>query len=155
MLTQLRNRAFYVEELNRLSRQGPWPLSLIAIDLNGLKRINDELGHAAGDALLRRMGEVLTKAVDAPACAARIGGDEFMVLLPGMTKHNALMVQERIQSLVEINNQFYPGQALNLAMGMSCCDAGSEVEAAVHQADQQMYAAKMRYYEKSTNNRRQ
>ena len=155
VLTQLRNRAFYVEELNRLSRQGPWPLSLIAIDLNGLKRINDELGHAAGDALLRRMGEVLTKAVDAPACAARIGGDEFMVLLPGMTKHNALMVQERIQSLVEINNQFYPGQALNLAMGMSCCDAGSEVEAAVHQADQQMYAAKMRYYEKSTNNRRQ
>ena len=146
VLTQLRNRAFYVEELNRLTRKGAWPLSLIAIDLNGLKRINDEYGHATGDALLRRMGEVLAKAVDAPACAARVGGDEFMVLLPGMDERSALQVQERIHSLVELNNQFYPGQALSLAMGVACCDSGSQVEAATHRADQQMYAAKMRHY---------
>ena len=155
VLTQLRNRAFYVEELNRLTRKGPWPLSLIAIDLNGLKRANDEHGHSAGDALLRRMGEVLSKAVDLPACAARIGGDEFMVLLPGMKMHSALLVQQRICSLVELNNQFYPGQALSLAMGLACCESGSEVEAAVHQADQQMYAAKVRYYHEKGIDRRQ
>ena len=56
VLTQLRNRTFYVEELNRITRKGPWPLSVITIDLNGLKAINDEHGHAAGDALLRRVG---------------------------------------------------------------------------------------------------
>ena len=67
VLTQLRNRAFYTEELNRLSRKGPWPLSMLAIDMNGLKVVNDEHGHTAGDAMLRRMGEVLSKAVDAPA----------------------------------------------------------------------------------------
>ena len=155
VLTQLRNRAFYVEELNRITRKGPWPLSLIAIDLNGLKRVNDEHGHGAGDSLLRRMGEVLAKAVDAPACAARIGGDEFIVLLPGMKMHSALLVQERIHSLVELNNQFYPGQALSLAIGIACCESGSEVEAAVHQADQQMYAAKMRHYQETGINRRQ
>ena len=83
VLTQLRNRAFYAEELNRITRKGPWPLSIIAIDLNGLKVVNDEQGHAAGDSMLRRVGEVLAKAVDLPACAARIGGDEFTVLLPG------------------------------------------------------------------------
>ena len=65
--------------------QGPWPFAVITIDLNGLKAINDEQGHAAGDAMLRRAGEVLAKAVDAPACAARVGGDEFAVLLPGQT----------------------------------------------------------------------
>ena len=65
VLTRLRNRTFYAEELNRLSRRGPWPLTVIAIDLNGLKRVNDEQGHAAGDALLRRVGEVLAKAADA------------------------------------------------------------------------------------------
>lgn len=82
VLTQLRNRTFYVEELNRITRKGPWPLSVITIDLNGLKAINDDHGHAAGDALLRRVGEVLAKAVDASACAARVGGDEFTVSLP-------------------------------------------------------------------------
>ncbi len=46
-LTRLRNRAFYVEELNRVSRKGPWPLSTLAIDFNGLKRVNDADGHAA------------------------------------------------------------------------------------------------------------
>lgn len=54
VLTQLRNRAFYAEELNRLTRKGPWPFAVIAIDLNGLKAINDEQGHAAGDAMLGR-----------------------------------------------------------------------------------------------------
>ncbi len=61
-LTQLRNRAFFVEELNRISRKGPWPLSVLAMDLNGLKHVNDHHGHAAGDAMLRRTGEVLAKA---------------------------------------------------------------------------------------------
>lgn len=64
VLTQLRNRAFYMEELNRLVRKGPWPVAVVVVDLNGLKVINDEYGHAAGDAMLRRVGEVLIKAVD-------------------------------------------------------------------------------------------
>ena len=84
-LTRLRNRAFYVEELNRISRKGPWPLSIVAMDLNGLKAVNDAQGHAAGDALLRRAGEVLAKAAgdQQPLCMARIGGDEFVALMPG------------------------------------------------------------------------
>jgi diguanylate cyclase (GGDEF)-like protein len=147
VLTQLRNRAFYAEELNRITRKGPWPLSIIAIDLNGLKAVNDEQGHAAGDSLLRRMGEVLAKAVDAPACAARIGGDEFTVLLPGVDERGALALQERILSMLDLNNQFYPGQPISLAMGVACCRSGDAVEAAIHRADQAMYAEKIRYYQ--------
>ena len=155
VLTQLRNRAFYAEELNRITRKGPWPLSVIAIDLNGLKALNDEQGHAAGDALLRRVGEVLAKAVDAPACAARIGGDEFSVLLPGVDERGALALQERILSMLDLNNQFYPGQPISLAMGMACCSSGDAVEAAIHRADQAMYAEKIRYYQDKGIDRRQ
>lgn len=154
VLTQLRNRAFYAEELNRLTRKGPWPLSVIVIDLNGLKAINDEQGHAAGDAILRRVGEVLSKAIEAPACAARIGGDEFSVLLPATDERAARALQERILSILELSNQFYPGQPLSLAMGMACCHSGEQVEAAIHRADQAMYAEKIRYYQESGANRR-
>lgn len=155
VLTQLRNRAFYVEELNRIMRKGPWPTSVIAIDLNGLKGINDEYGHAAGDALLRRAGEVLAKAIDKPACAARIGGDEFVVLLPGLDERAAMSVQEQIASLTELNNQFYPGQALSLALGIAVCHSGDQLEAAVHRADQAMYAMKAQYYREKKGERRQ
>ncbi|MDF1483880.1 GGDEF domain-containing protein [Ramlibacter sp. H39-3-26] len=146
VLTQLRNRAFYVEELNRLSRKGPWPLGVLAIDLDGLKRVNDEAGHAAGDAMLRRMGEVLGKAVDAPGCAARIGGDEFIVLMPATDERGALAMRERIESLMDLNNQFYPGQTLSASMGHAVCASGDQVEAAINLADQRMYAEKTRYY---------
>ncbi len=155
VLTQLRNRAFYAEELNRLTRKGPWPLSVIAIDLNGLKFVNDEQGHAAGDSMLRRVGEVLAKAVDPPACAARIGGDEFTVLLPGMDERSALALQERILSMLELNNQFYPGQPISLAMGVASCRSSDMVEAAIHRADQAMYAEKIRYYQDRGVDRRQ
>ena len=154
VLTQLRNRAFYVEELNRITRKGPWPTSVIAIDLNGLKRINDEHGHAAGDALLRRAGEVLAKAIDQPACVARIGGDEFMVLLPGLDERAAMSVQEHVVSLIELNNQFYPGQALSLAFGIASCHSGDQLEAAVHNADQAMYAMKAQFYRERKGERR-
>jgi diguanylate cyclase (GGDEF)-like protein/PAS domain S-box-containing protein len=154
VLTQLRNRAFYAEELNRLTRKGPWPFAVIAIDLNGLKAINDEQGHAAGDAMLRRAGEVLAKAVDAPACAARVGGDEFAVLLPGVDERGALAVRERILSLVEMNNQFYSGQPLGFAMGIACCQSGEGVEAALLKADQAMYEEKRRYYQQMGTERR-
>ena len=146
VLTQLRNRAFYMEELARLSRKGPWPVGMIALDLNGLKEVNDERGHAAGDAMLRRIGEVLSKAVDAPACAARIGGDEFMILLPSTDERGVQIMQERILSLLDLNNQFYPGDAVSISMGTALCNVGDSMEVAAHQADQAMYAAKACYY---------
>lgn len=154
VLTRLRNRAFYADELNRLARRGPWPVSVLIVDLNGLKLVNDEEGHAAGDAMLRRAGEVLGKAVDAPACAARIGGDEFALLLPASDARAAIAVQERIQSLLEMNNQFYPGQPLTLSMGAATCQDGESLDAAVSRADQAMYAAKARYYQNLETNRR-
>ena len=146
VLTGLRNRAFYVEELNRLSRKGPWPVGVLAIDVNGLKVLNDEQGHAAGDAMLRRAGEVLGKAVDKPMCAARIGGDEFVILMPGADERAVQAMIDRLTSLQELNSQFYPGQALSLAIGSAVAHAGEPLDVAMHQADQAMYTQKARHY---------
>lgn len=154
-LTKLRNRAFYVDELNRISRKGPWPLTVMAMDLNGLKRINDEHGHAAGDAVLRRAGEVLTSATAGyPYCVARIGGDEFIALLPGCDERVAAGLQERIQSMIELNNQFYPGQGLSMAIGSASCASAMQVEEALHAADQAMFINKTRFYEDAKLERR-
>lgn len=154
VLTQLRNRAFYVDELNRITRKGPWPLGVVTLDVNGLKQVNDEFGHAAGDTLLRRLGEVLAKAVDAGCCAARVGGDEFTILMPGCDEHSANALADRIASLVELNNQFYVGTPLNVSVGVASCSAGDQVEAALNLADRAMYAEKFRYYERQKTDRR-
>ena len=81
-LTKLRNRAFYDDEISRLNRGGPFPVGVLTVDLNELKQANDEFGHSAGDALLRRAGEALKKAIGHILQAARVGGDEFVCLLP-------------------------------------------------------------------------
>ena len=146
-LTRLRNRVFYVEELNRVSRKGPWPLSILAMDLNGLKKVNDSEGHAAGDAILRRVGEVLTNATAGHSyCVARVGGDEFVALMPGCDERLARGLKERIESMLELNNQFYSGQRLSMAIGIASCQAAGELEHAAHRADQAMFVAKEQYY---------
>ncbi|MFP6562543.1 diguanylate cyclase [Paraburkholderia sp. B3] len=144
VLTKLKNRSFYVDELNRLQRKGPFPVSAIVLDMDNLKLVNDQLGHAAGDALLRRAGEVLAKAIQKPYQAARIGGDEFAVLMPGADERDAEIVAESIGKLVELNNQFYGGPALSFSLGCSTCDEGESIEAMLRVADAAMYDAKRR-----------
>ena len=154
VLTGLRNRTFFVDEVNRLERKQTWPVGVIVIDLNGLKTINDDLGHAAGDALLRRAGEVLDKAVDKPQVAARVGGDEFILLLPDTDAKEAVRMRERVQKLIDLNNQFYQSPRLSFSMGVATCLPGERLEAAISRADQQMYAEKRAHYQQETENRR-
>jgi len=147
VLTQLKNRSFFVDELGRLARKRAPLVALIALDLNNLKRTNDEAGHSAGDDLLRRFGEVLNKVVDRPGEAARIGGDEFMVVLPGQDEAGAQVVLDDIRSLVELNNQYYGGTPLSVSAGLAVCRNPAELEQAMLAADRAMYADKMAYYQ--------
>ena len=154
VLTKIYNRSFYVDELNRLERKGPAPITIIVADLNGLKTANDQLGHAAGDGLLRRAGEVLTKIVERPACAARIGGDEFAILLPSMDERDAIALMEGIEKLAELNNQFYSGLTLSFSMGAATRLPGERLEDVVKRADLKMYEAKRAYYSNAQPDRR-
>jgi diguanylate cyclase (GGDEF)-like protein len=154
VLTKLYNRSFYVEELNRLERKGPRPVTVIVADLNGLKAANDQLGHAAGDALLRRAGEVLGELFARPHIAARIGGDEFAVLLPATDEREGAVMVDNLQRLVEINNQFYPGKPLSLSVGAATARPGERLEEAVKRADLLMFEAKRAYYSSEAYDRR-
>ncbi|SHI21536.1 sensor domain-containing diguanylate cyclase [Pollutimonas bauzanensis] len=155
VLTTLKNRTFYVEEVKRLSRKGPLPITVIAIDLNGLKDTNDNLGHSVGDALLRRTGEVLSKAIEKSSQAARIGGDEFMVLLPGIEEQEGNGILNSIRQLVELNNQFYTGPALSLSMGIATCRESHRLPDALREADMAMYEDKRQHYSGNGEDRRQ
>lgn len=149
-LTKLYNRSFYVEELNRLERKGPLPVTVIVADLNGLKAANDQLGHAAGDALLRRAGEVIKELVDKPCTAARIGGDEFAILMPGVDQQDGEAMMENIRQLVDINNQFYTAVTLSLSMGVATSRPGERLEAVVKRADLLMFESKRAHYADET-----
>ena len=156
VLTGLRNRAFFTEELNRLERKGPWPVTVVMADLNGLKAANDEGGHAAGDALLRRVGEILGKLVEKEerASASRIGGDEFAVLLPGGDGRRGEQMVEQLLELLALNNQFHGGTPMTLSIGSATGFEGERLEAVSHRADQQMYRAKRAYYADRRHDRR-
>ena len=148
VLTKLYNRSFYVDEINRLERKGARARSTVIIaDLNGLKAVNDQLGHAAGDELLRRAGEVLNKVVEKPACAARIGGDEFADPAAGDGRSGSARPRSRrLGKLLELNNQFYAGMPLSFAMGLATRQNGEGLEETVKRADALMYEAKRRHY---------
>lgn len=153
-LTKLCNRSFFADELNRLERKGPWPVTIIMADLNGLKAANDELGHAAGDSLLRRAGEVLNSIVDLPARAARIGGDEFAVILPGTERAEGEAMMKVIGDLIVINNEFYTDLPLSLSMGIATSEKGERLEAVVKRADLAMLEAKREHYAQAEFDRR-
>lgn len=145
VLTKLHNRAFYMDELKRLERKPLRPVSAILMDLNGLKQANDELGHDAGDELLRRFGEVLNGVVSRPNQAARIGGDEFAVLMPGADRRAAETMVGTIIELLHINNQFYSNRPLSVAIGIATTREGETVEDVIKRADFAMYEDKRAY----------
>ena len=87
-------------------------------------------------------------------CVARIGGDEFIALMPGSDERFAVGLQDRIQSMIELNNQFYPGQRLSMAMGIATATSAIQVEAALFEADQAMFRNKTQFYKESKLERR-
>lgn len=155
VLSQLFNRTFYTDELVRLQRRRVFPFTAMMIDINGLKTVNDELGHAAGDALLRRAGEVLSKAVEKPVSAARIGGDEFAVLMPSLDAAAGARIRAEIDRLLELNNQFYAPVVLELSFGLASAEPGELLETVLRRADQSLLEAKRQFYAKPERSRRQ
>ncbi len=146
VLTKLYNRSFYVDEMERLERGGPLPVTIVIADLNGLKAANDRLGHAAGDQLLRRAGEILTAAARTPARAARIGGDEFAIILPGTDERAGVALMDDVRRLADLNNQFYGGLTLSFALGAATSGEGERLQEVARRADERMYEDKRRFH---------
>jgi len=140
-LTTLFNRAYFEETLSRLEKEGPYPISVIMADVDDLKVVNDSLGHAAGDEILKRTANILKKSFREDDCVARIGGDEFAVLLPKTDEAAAKEALERICYHLQQDNLNYE-VSLNLSLGAATVDFGVSLTEALKMADKMMYADK-------------
>lgn len=99
-LTGLYNRRFYEEELHRMNFLRNLPFTLVLADINGLKLTNDAFGHFAGDNLLKKFASILERELRAEDAAARIGGDEFALLLPKTDSMGARKLIDRINESI-------------------------------------------------------
>ena len=146
VMTGLYNRAYFDEILHHLEVERRDPVSVIIIDLNNLKTTNDRYGHQAGDQLIRRTGEVLKASLDNGYIAARIGGDEFTLILPNTNEQTAHIMMERLESLIVMNNKFYREPELSLSLGSATSEPGLSLEKVISMADDAMYRHKGHYY---------
>ena len=147
VLTGLFNRRGLEERLDRelrAAQEGRRELSLVVLDCDDFKDVNDRAGHEFGDALLREVGLVLRRICPAGSSAARLGGDEFVVMLPGADADSAFEATERIRRELAdgLEDAGFP---LRLSAGMSTYpyDGGAATQL-LRAADQALYRAKSR-----------
>ncbi len=145
-VTGLYNRRFFSlrleEEISRY-RRFSHPVSVVLLDLDGFKAINDELGHAEGDRLLREIGQLLLKHSRGINVIARYGGDEFVMLLVETTKSGARLYADRMRQLLT-GFPFSHGRRITASWGIASLpeDGVASSDELIRAADEALYAAK-------------
>ena len=141
-LTGLYNRAFFEEELKRLDTIRMLPLTIILGDANGLKLVNDAFGHMEGDRLLKQVAKILKDACRKEDIIARVGGDEFVVILPNVDREEAQNIIDRIGGYC-----FSLGTnpvKTSIALGFATKDNSTQdINEIYRQAEEHMYANKL------------
>lgn len=119
-------------------------VSAMIVDLDNFKRVNDLFGHPAGDAVLKRVAEALSRAVRATDVVARIGGDEFAIILEDIDEPACSVIAERIIAGIRSIAADYPGTALGGSVGVAFTRRHPAVSELIKTADDAMYEAKQR-----------
>ena len=145
--TSLNNRRGFMilaTGLLKFARRADYPASLLYIDMDSLKHINDTFGHAAGDAALTHFAKILTDTFRDSDVIGRLGGDEFVVLMIDATENDLASMQARLQSNVNAHNLQANGHALSFSLGVIRVDSNSTdtMEVLLSQADAAMYKHK-------------
>ncbi|MEH2569283.1 GGDEF domain-containing protein [Bradyrhizobium sp. AZCC 2289] len=152
LLTGLPNRALNLKLFSELLA-GPWPeagsagskLTVFCLDLDGFKGVNDRFGHAAGDSVLVAVADRLRASVRDADFVCRIGGDEFVILLPDITDGEAATVARRIISRVSEPFEFAPTARVGASIGLASAPRdGITADELLSAADRAMYEAKRR-----------
>jgi diguanylate cyclase (GGDEF)-like protein len=148
-LTGLHSRQFIVEKGNRLfhySRVDGRPFSVLVMDIDHFKEINDTYGHLTGDSILRQLAEILQKSVRESDLVGRVGGEEFLFLLPGTPLDYAVDIAERLRKEVEAHeftNQAHEKIEMTISIGVVCDDGiVDDFRALVEKGDAALYKAK-------------
>jgi diguanylate cyclase (GGDEF)-like protein len=142
-LTGLYTREYFYEELKRLNTKRQLPLSIIMGDLNGLKLINDAFGHNMGDKSLKRIGEILRETFRDEDIIARVGGDEFMILLPVTTEKTAEKILNRVRQKCEEK----PLEIININISFGIATKNNQdkkIKEILKEAEDKMYFNKLK-----------
>jgi diguanylate cyclase (GGDEF)-like protein len=150
-LTGLFNRNTFVElsnnELKRAKRQGS-STTILLLDLDHFKRINDTWGHPAGDAVLRHVAQTMVNSVRSTDLVGRLGGEEFIVLLPHTSAETGRKIAEKIRQRLEVSELRWEGTRISVtaSIGLSgtSADESREFDSLYTEADKALYLAKQR-----------
>jgi diguanylate cyclase (GGDEF)-like protein len=149
-LTGLPNRRalerHLAHEIQRASRD-KLPVSLLLVDADGLKAINDQRGHAAGDRAIRRVAESIAATLRGSDLGARWGGDEFAIVMPNATSTAAQHLGERLMTHLSEHQDRDADGTITVSIGVAAFDPSTSADGAVEQlsraADDALYAAKL------------
>ena len=146
-LVPVANRRGLVRQLDMLiARRDRYntPAALLFVDVDGLKSLNDSFGHAAGDAALIYLANLMVGAVRQTDLVARLGGDEFAILLDHADESSAMEIADRLVNAAADSDFIHHGQPLPLsvAIGITTIEQGDTAEAVLDRADQEMYRDK-------------
>ncbi|HPU81230.1 diguanylate cyclase, partial [Accumulibacter sp.] len=147
-LTQLPNRRHGLDFLASewaFAQSNALPMACLLLDIDHFKRINDTYGHAAGDAVLRQLAELLKRASRAEDLVFRYGGEEFAAVLPNATARAAVQIAERIRSLVEKYSFLWEGQTIPVTLSIGVASLhGAEMDsqALIQASDAALFEAK-------------
>jgi len=145
-LTDLYNRRFFDEEYIEMDVPENYPLSIIVADINGLKMTNDTIGHAAGDRLIMKTARVLKTVCQDGDLLARIGGDDFILMMPLTTQSQAEIIMNRLHELfAEANEDMHISVSMGLAVKLK---NDMSKEDFIKEAEDNMYTSKL--YEKTS-----
>lgn len=143
-LTGVYNRTFFEKELERLEGGNDYPITIVLSDLDGLKLINDTLGHKEGDKYLIECTKLLKNNLRSTDMLSRIGGDEFALILPKTKRQAGESLINRIRKNIEKYNKKDNGIPLSISMGLAVCkDNNQPLEEALRYADGIMYSDKL------------
>jgi diguanylate cyclase (GGDEF)-like protein len=143
-LTGLYNRNFFEEEMVRLGNSRYSPIGIVVCDLDGLKFVNDTLGHQSGDQMLIQTADILRQNFRSSDIIARIGGDEFAILLTETDQEMVEQILRRLHQAVHDYNSIEPEIPLSLSMGYALGARGTtDLQALFREADNRMYREKL------------
>jgi diguanylate cyclase (GGDEF)-like protein len=144
-LTGISNRRAFIEFFKKifsLAKRHAYSLSLVTIDLDNFKEINDSFGHKAGDEVLEKVGKLLADNIRQEDMAARIGGDEFSVLLPETTQEKAVEFARRLKSKIEQIDLDGISHELSASFGVAELGTEESMDEFLQRADRNLYKAK-------------